>query len=310
MTKKILYYIASIAISLGSIYLFYIYIDWNMAMSVLQRCDINILGYAFLFFILNYLFRTYRTIVLCNNSPYKYSTIYGITCLHGLFNYMLPVRIGELSYPVLLKTHLKLNLKYGAVFLIINRYFDFSIIALFLPVVIISTIDILPSYLVDLSLFISFFILLSFLGLPKLIFLVNTATKNSDNIFFNSVAKIVGVLQGISKTGQYNKLFLVTVMIWLCIYCNFYLVVVALGFSPTLTQMMLVSTIAVPLSLLPAQGFANLGSHELAWVVGLSFFGYDTEQSLIIAFNTHIILVLFVLLLNLPSSFFLLKGKA
>jgi len=54
----------------------------------------------------------------------------------------------------------------------------------------------------------------------------------------------------------------------------------------------------VPLTLLPFQGFANLGTHEIGWVAAFSIFGQDSGSSLAIAVGSHIIMLLFVLILG------------
>jgi hypothetical protein len=63
--------------------------------------------------------------------------------------------------------------------------------------------------------------------------------------------------------------------------------------------MVVVSIIMIPMTLLPLQGFANLGTHEIGWVAAFRLFGYSANASLNIAISSHIIMLLFVLTLGL-----------
>jgi uncharacterized membrane protein YbhN (UPF0104 family) len=69
-------------------------------------------------------------------------------------------------------------------------------------------------------------------------------------------------------------------------------------YSSSYLQIVAVSIIMVPLTLLPLQGFANIGTHEVGWVAAFSLFGQPQEVSLAIATSSHIILLLFMLVIG------------
>jgi uncharacterized membrane protein YbhN (UPF0104 family) len=73
--------------------------------------------------------------------------------------------------------------------------------------------------------------------------------------------------------------------------------------------MIVVSIIMVPMTLLPFQGFANLGTHEIGWAAAFALFGYPETTALNIAVSSHIVLLLFVLLLG-SLGVILLSRKA
>jgi uncharacterized protein (TIRG00374 family) len=106
-------------------------------------------------------------------------------------------------------------------------------------------------------------------------------------------------LREIDRRGKYWTLTLVTLAIWLCVQANFYLIVLALGYPITFFEIIVVSVIMVPMTLLPLQGFANLGTHEIGWTVAFSLFGYGQETAFSLAISTHIIMLIFVLMLGL-----------
>jgi uncharacterized membrane protein YbhN (UPF0104 family) len=54
----------------------------------------------------------------------------------------------------------------------------------------------------------------------------------------------------------------------------------------------------VPLTLLPLQGFANIGTHEIGWASVLIAFGYPYKTALAIAVGSHFVLLVSVLLVG------------
>ena len=62
---------------------------------------------------------------------------------------------------------------------------------------------------------------------------------------------------------------------------------------------MFVVMIMIPTRLLPIQGLGNFGTHEAGWVFAFHLFGYGTGESILIAFNSHIVLLVYVITLGL-----------
>ena len=54
--------------------------------------------------------------------------------------------------------------------------------------------------------------------------------------------------------------------------------------------------VMIPLTLLPLQGFANIGTHEVGWTSVLVAFNYPYETALAIAAGSHFVLLLSVLI--------------
>ena len=106
-------------------------------------------------------------------------------------------------------------------------------------------------------------------------------------------------LRKIDQRRQYWRLWLITIGIWLLVYTNFYMIVLSMGYQFSYFQMIVVSILMVPMTLLPFQGFANLGTHEIGWVTAFSIFGHNISTSLAIAVSSHIIMLFFVLTLGL-----------
>ncbi|THB75362.1 MAG: hypothetical protein D6B25_12215 [Desulfobulbaceae bacterium] len=57
-------------------------------------------------------------------------------------------------------------------------------------------------------------------------------------------------------------------------------------------------SIQLPFQLLPIQGLGNAGNHEAGWVGGMKLLGVELEQAMSFALSSHVLLILFVLLLG------------
>ena len=87
-------------------------------------------------------------------------------------------------------------------------------------------------------------------------------------------------LKVIDQRKLYWRMWLLTISIWLCVQTNFYLIVHSLGYRLNFFQMIVVSIIMVPMTLLPLQGFANLGTHEIGWDSSFCLIWFFTNNSL------------------------------
>jgi uncharacterized membrane protein YbhN (UPF0104 family) len=222
-----------------------------------------------------------------------------------MFNYLLPAKTGELSYLYLANRRLGVSVGESGMNLLVARFFDLATIALFLPAVMAAFWERLPSGMV--CAFLVYCGLILVLGLGFLRFLQHstpnkTASPMPENRWLAWVQRVwrdlVQGLHMLVRRGQYWRLGIVTVAIWLCVYSNFYFIVLSLGYNLNYLQMVVISTIMVPFTLLPVQGLANLGSHEAGWLAALTLLGQPPEAALTISIGSHTILLFFFLFLG------------
>ncbi len=297
-------YILGLLFSLAVIGYVLAKLDWSEVLYTLSHLNGYWLIAAFGVYLINYLLRTLRFKILLNLEKKSFTHLFGITALYGMYLYLMPAKSGELSYPVLIKNKLAVPFTRSTATLITARVFDFITIALFLPLVLATFWNRFPNWLRYNA--IVFFVLVLFLTLGFLWLLKRPGKKR---IFANKhtwIEKIGQFLQNlieniraIDQQGGYWHVLLLTIGIWLCIYTTFYLIVLSSGFSPNYFHMVVVSIIMIPMTLLPLQGFANLGTHEIGWAAAFRLFGYSANASLNIAISSHIIMLLFVLTLGL-----------
>lgn len=302
----------SILFSLGVIIYVLYSLDWISVRNTLSQLSLGWLGLALLTYALNYVFRTLRFQVLLTTEEVSFWQLYAVTSLYGMYNYLLPAKSGEITFVALAKNRLNISLTLGASSLIFVRFFDFATIALFLPFVLVANLKTLPLWLVCASLI--YIMAIIFVGLFLYFFLqreyapkINPSTWRAklDNLVlgFQEAAKDV-LLQ-----KKYIPLFLYTVFIWLCIYTNFYLLTLSLGYRFDYFQVVVISIIMIPMTLLPIQGFANLGTHEVGWITAFAIFNQPEQLGVTMAFSSHVLLLLFVLVLGALGLFLLFRSS-
>lgn len=282
-------------------------LDWRIVFQTFAGLNLGWLGAAVGVYGLNYALRTKRFQVLLDLHALPFPRLFGVTNLYGMYLYLLPAKSGELSYPVLLKSRLNIPLPDGAASLIVARFYDFATIALFLPVVLLTFWDQIHPWvrwgaLVFVALvFILGWAAIWFISNPvrieRLLKLDLPAGPGMQRLW-RAFLRLVASLQLIVQRGQHWYLWLLTIAIWICVQTNFYFIVRSLGETLSFFQMVVISIIMVPMTLLPIQGFANLGTHEVGWVAAFALFGYTEAIALNIAVSSHILLLFLVLLLG------------
>ena len=269
---------------------------------------------AFGIFLINYLLRTARFRILLGLQGSSFFKLYGVTSLYGMYVYLLPAKFGELSYPILLKRYMEVPLSASAATLIAARTFDFGTIALLLPTVLVIFWAQIPSWARIGSIFFVGTVLLLGFGLIWFVRSPEWIKKFNDFTTFtnpwmiriqNGLRKVMMSLQAIDHQQKYGSIFLITLGIWTCVQINLYFIVRSLGQPLNFLQIVTITIIMVPMTLLPFQGFADLGTHEIGWIAALALFGYPEATALTIAVSSHIVLLFFVLLLGFQGSLLL-----
>lgn len=308
LTNSKLSLILSVLFSLAVVaYVFY-KLDWRAIQSSLVGLNLGWLILALLVYGLNYVLRTMRFQILIPTKSVSFIQLLAVTGLYGMYNYLLPAKSGELTYIVLANRRLRVSLVDSTTSLLAARYLDFATIAIILPFMLIFYLKSLPPWLIYASLAFCGLVFIASVGLYWFVKRYSTRTDNLLPARMNWAARIRKILMDlrdglvtIYHRREHMRLLLLTLAIWLCIYTNFYLIVLSLGYQLNYFQIVVISIIMIPMTLLPFQGFANLGTHEIGWVAAFSIFGQPEDIALNVAFSSHIILLLFVLFLGACS---------
>lgn len=87
-------------------------------------------------------------------------------------------------------------------------------------------------------------------------------------------------------------------IIWLCTGGTLYSVVKSINIPINFMDIWFLVSVQLPLQLLPVQGLANAGNHELGWTSALRILGVNLDNSINFALSSHLILIIYVLLLG------------
>lgn len=300
--KQITLFISAL-ITLLVIYYVFLKINISDLLYIFQNVNWAWLFFGFTVYIINYAVRAVRFNFMLHDSQPSFRKMWAITSMYGMYNYLMPVKSGELSFIAMTVSKLKVDVSRSMAVLVVTRLFDFVVIALFIPFVLAVFWSELTYSLILI------FIVYCFIVLLILVYFIHWLKRFSPIPQVKETAnesKFAQILNRL-KTGMYVveqrklyvPLFLSTTLIWFLIGLNFYSIVIALGTQINFIQAVVISIFMVPTTLMPIQGIANVGTHELGWAAAFALFNYPTSVALNIAVGSHGILLVFVLLLGL-----------
>lgn len=300
--------ILALVLTLGVILYVLVRLDWEDVGHTFLSLNGYVLVAAFCVYLINYFFRMIRFKVLLNLEDIPILPLLGVTHLYGMYLYLMPAKFGEVTFPILLKRRLNVDIRTSTGTLIVARLFDFFSIALILLLVLILYWGLVPMNMQLVSVGFCIFVLILFslfiwmIRNPSRITEYLEKRNKSGTIVHKIRDFLMGVYHGtriVEEQKKYLTLLALSLVIWLCVNGNFFLITVSLGYTFNFFQIIVVSIIMIPVTLFPLQGFANIGAHEVGWVTAFTLFNFPYDAALNIAISSHIIHVLFVLLLGL-----------
>lgn len=249
---------------------------------------------------ISYLFRAIRIY------DYSYALLRGsflatlrLSLLHNALNNFLPMRLGELAYPLLMKRYFGQGYVASSVTLLWIRILDLHFLGL--PTLIFL-------YVIQ-GLQIWLWLIPPWLALVPALYWGHGLLQRSLVSYQGPLASFMGqILSHIpNSTGQFLRIWLWTALSWICKLLAFTAVV--LHFSNLDLGRAVLGTLGAELSsVLPIHGVAGAGTYELAMSAVLLPLGIDVASILKAAVNLHLyllgaslLLLLWGLLLPHPS---------
>ena len=239
-------------------------------------------------FLINYLFRAARVHVLTKSKIAVFPDAIYSSSLHGFATYMLPMRAGELSLPLILKSIAGIELKEGAKILYKARLLDVLVLGFWLIVAAILPFSKLPmTYKVSMA-------VLGLLMVSSPIILGSISGR-----FLVHFKRISGMANAVAEYSTFNKIeILLSVTIWIASATMLWSIAAAMHLSLSLDELLFLVAIQLVMQLFPIQGFANSGNHESGWIAAMMMIGYPADISLQFALASHAIVLVFVLFLG------------
>ncbi|MBE9191771.1 flippase-like domain-containing protein [Gloeocapsopsis crepidinum LEGE 06123] len=232
--------------------------------------------------------------------------IFQITCIYQFLNHILPVRSGELSLPLLLKRYSNYPYISSVASLLLTRIHDAlalaSIVSIGVGVAVLQGriaslwLSSLVLSLVAIALVIGLFIFMTKnQQLARTSRKRVTAYKGINNFFIkvnNLIKTFYNELLIYRQLSLHLKLFSYSILLWLAIFILFWVVLQSLGFSMSLSEVVLGSSLANLTQLLPISTLGNIGTLEAGWVFGFTLLGFDSYRMLTAGIVMHVIVIL------------------
>jgi len=271
--------------------------------------QVGLEGVAKLFFLvgITQILRALRFFELLSvKTSIPFFLIFQITCIYQFLNHILPVRSGELSLPLLLKRYSNYPYISSVASLLLTRIHDAlalaSIVSIGVGVAVLQGriasfwLSFLVLSLAAIALVIGLFIFMTknqqlartsrervttYKGINKFFIKVNTLIKN----FYHELLIY-------RQLSLHLKLFSYSILLWLAIFILFWVVLQSLGFSMSLSEVVLGSSLANLTQLLPISTLGNIGTLEAGWVFGFTLLGFDSYRMLTAGIVMHVIVIL------------------
>jgi|MudIll2142460700_1097286.scaffolds.fasta_scaffold104381_2 uncharacterized membrane protein YbhN (UPF0104 family) len=222
----------------------------------------------------------------------RFLTMLRVTILHTAANNLLPMRLGEAAFPILVRRHFGLRLTRGTLALAWIRLMDLHVLGLVAGVaLLLSTAGSLPAWLV-----VAGWTLALPLGVRLLPLLAERVAAGG----------LPGrLLRAVRETGpadapELARLYLWTALSWAAKLAAF--AAIAAHFLEAPAGTILAGIVGAELSsVLPVHGVAGAGSYEAAMVAALYPFGVEPGAALSAAVNLHLFLLGVTLLSSLAA---------
>ena len=301
--RNLLLYIISGILSAVLLAYLLLNLDWEILRVAFSDLHWGWLGMAFLAYLLNIFLRALRFTNLIYSRPVKWIELVPVSALHNILMYLMPAKTGDVAYIFLAKDRLDLSLTEGTATLLAARYYDFSVVGLVLAILLPFSKKDMPVWIFESSVIFCLLILLGTIGILLFLRFSKPATDNQPVGEKTLLTRIraawttfIAGLREIQNHGAHGRVALLTAGIWLCVYSNFYFATRSMGLPVAFYHIAIISIVMIPLTLLPLQGFANIGTHEVGWTSVLVAFGYPYKTALAIAAGSHLVLLFSVLI--------------
>lgn len=116
------------------------------------------------------------------------------------------------------------------------------------------------------------------------------------------IGKLRRIVEAVNTASHIRKGDLInSLAIWIAIALSLWCVAASIRLNITFGQMILLIAMQLVMQFIPIQGLANAGNHEGSWLLALTLLGHSAESALEFALISHILILLYVLLLGMMA---------
>lgn len=296
-------------------------LDLRQVAHALRSADPTLIAVSLLCYVGSYACRAARFRLILHSCRPPLLDLFGVVSVHNLFNMLLPMRTGELSFVYLARQRWGASLTEGLVALLLARLYDMLGIAVFFVTAIVaerSRVQGEVGALVGLGASLLLLTALLLIGLLPLVRLVTSRLDErvrrngaaSSSLLLKVVARlrdILASLEDIQRRRTARWVFVVTELQWLCTFLTCWLVVRALDIAFPFDLSILGSTGLSVALILPINTFANVGTFEAGWIAGYRLAGMAAASATLSAVVAHVFIMLFAAVLGLGGHWLLAR---
>lgn len=297
--KKYLFRIISLIASFVLIWFLLRAIDISDLFARIATVDPIYYLLAFLFYLLGYIVRAYRVQVFF---PQKKLAKYVVfISVQQVLNRVLPLRLGEVFFPVLLKKMLGIEYNEGIAKLMITRIMD--LISLFFAFILVSLFVSrnFDSRIVILS---SITLVVFCACLYALPWFVNRLGGLMSKSGSGKIQKARSFIQKLSVAlsiprSMYLKVFSLSVLDKLLNFIVAYFLITGLGMDISFIHIIAANTFSGLTEVLPINSIGSFGTTELGWAGALIYLGIEKALAIESGFGFNILSFSFTIILGI-----------
>jgi uncharacterized protein (TIRG00374 family) len=294
----------SVFITAGILFFLLLQISLKDLYALLRTIDPFWAALGSIAYFLATLFRALRFKWLLHSKDISFSDLFRITAFYHLSLMVLPSKLGELSYPYLLKKISAMNVTEGLASLIVSRVYDFFIILviiLFASIGFEGLFEVHPFLIILLVVLLLGFLVFALSYMSSLLRCFSNVLKRISHGFGarnirvflwmqEKMSEMAEDFYAIKARKTYFPVSVTSLASWVMIFCTFYAYMKGFGINIPFTKMIFGSTVGVIANALPISGIGNWGTLEAGWTAGFLMVGLSKEKAIATGFGVHIII--------------------
>jgi len=295
------------------------FVDPRDVMRMLSRTRWPLYGAALGIWIVMYLVRTVRFVLLAPRTPFV--TMLCIASVHNFLLRLLPMRAGDVSYAFLVRRTGNAGLGESLLGLLLLRVLDATVVVVVFTVTLAldsgTYLGDRRSGLLVASLAGALGLLLVF-ALPRLLRVVLRGSRRVVTLFGiqdrpvvdRALGHVDRSIETFARIGLSTTLKITgaTVVLWLLTFTAFFVIMRAFTMPVGVTQTVLGSTAAVVTGFLPIGGIGSFGTLEAGWFLGFVLVGLDQQQAVASGFGVSLATFSYAALMGLVGWIGLPRG--
>jgi len=267
-----------------------------------------------LFYALTNVARAVRMVRLLGWSYSRTLQLLPIMFALSLFNNVLPMRAGELSFPYLMQQD---GVDWGTSLaaLLVSRLFDLLAVGSLFLITTLRPYSLLATSTVGLvataaGAVVAVLALLASLptmgrkflrSLQRWLVTTEAPTSRWRVMLSEQAEKAVSALQWMRPRHVYWRAFFHSLLIWLGTYAWFACFLKGIGMPKTIGQVISGASLAVLAKSLPVSSIGGFGAHEAAWTLGFVWIGQEASTAILAGFAVNLLTLLSSAIFGLGS---------